>query len=157
MTRNLRVYVKGPISKLLPDFEGKVGFNTCPKGQERRSLMRGTKRVLLFALIALLFAVSVTAQNEHMLPLEKNIKSGLTVIRYDNIAYRINSRTSLNLTFERIDERYVGLSARPIAGSPVQPYYEFSIQWSGFSANLLDFSAPGGTYTLDTETGYAEK
>jgi hypothetical protein len=119
--------------------------------------MRGSKRVLVCVLTALLVTVSVAAQNEYMMPLERNIKPGLIVIKYDDIAYRICSRTSLNLTFEKVNDRYVQLSARPIAGAPILPYYDFSIQWGDFPASILSFTPPGGTYTLDTETGYAEK
>lgn len=120
--------------------------------------MRGSMRMFLFVLMVLLVTMTVSAQEERMLFMEKTIKPGQTIVKYDNVVYRIFSRTSLSLTFSRIDNRYVRLHAEPAAGTGYQPYYEFSIQWSSFPANLLDFSSPGGgTYTLDTETGYAEK
>jgi hypothetical protein len=125
---------------------------------ERRSLMKGSARVILLVLAVLIFTGSVWAQEENMLPVNKVARSGQTVIKYDGIAYRITSRITLRLTFNKIDDRYVQLKAQPIGGTDVQPFYEFTIQWGLFPANMLTFdSGDGGTYTLDTETGYAEK
>lgn len=119
--------------------------------------MKGIARVLpLVIAILLLSAVLVPAQ-DYVMPVDKTVRSGYSVIEFDGIDYRVFTPVQCLFTFSKIDDRYHSLAIRPAKPGPV-PYIEITIQWSVFPTIPLDIdTADGNDYELDTESGYAEK
>ena len=119
--------------------------------------MKGSTRILLGALV-LIFILSAfaAAREEYARPIVKIVKVGHSVVRYDRISYHFRSTVSLSVTFDKIDDRYVELELKPVDFAV--PTIAVSLWWGDFPVNSLDLEQGGSnTWTLDTETGYAEK
>ena len=119
--------------------------------------MRGSTKIVLGALV-LIFVLSAfaTAADRYARPIVEILKIGHTVVRFNSISYHFRSPVDLTVTFEKIDERYVELEVKPIDYSI--PTIDVSLWWDGFPVNSLGIEQGGdNTWTLDTETGYAEK
>lgn len=119
--------------------------------------MKGSTRVLLGALM-IIFALSsvASAKDEYVMPVEKTLKDGTNVVRYDGISYHFSSISNISVTFDRIDDRYVELRIKTI--DLYVPTVAVSIWWGDFPVNILDIEVGGyNLWVLDTETGYAEK
>lgn len=120
--------------------------------------MKGSVRIILSVALALLVLTAALQAQELMLPrLVKTIGPGHSYVRYGSVVYHIYTQIEISLAFEKIDARYTRLVVRPLKTGPT-PFCELTIQWGSFPANLLSFGGvDGGTWTLDAETGYAEK
>lgn len=119
--------------------------------------MKGSTKIVLGVLV-LIFVLSTfaTASDYYARPVIRILKVGHTVIRYDNIAYHFRSPISIVVTFDKIDDRYVELEVKPI--DIAIPTIGVSLWWEDFPVNSLGIEAGGdNSWTLDTETGYAEK
>jgi hypothetical protein len=120
--------------------------------------MRGGTIMLALAALLLLFSVSpLRAQDPYYKPLDRTIGSGVSVIKFDDIAYRFTADASFSLRIERIDTNHIRVFIKPVKQEP-RPYYEVGVQWGNFGGIVLDFTSPDGdSFTFNTETGYAEK
>ena len=119
--------------------------------------MKGSTKIVLGALV-LIFLLSAVASGmeEYARPVVRILKVGHTVIRYDKIAYHFRSPVSISVTFDKIDDRYVELTIKPV--DFVIPTIDLSLWWDNFPVNSLGLVEGGdNSWTLDTETGYAEK
>jgi hypothetical protein len=119
--------------------------------------MKGSTKIVLGAL-ALIFLLSavVSAEEPYARPIVQIVKTGHTVVRFDRISYHFSSPVSISVTFEKIDDRYVELYVKPI--DYAIPTISVSLWWGDFPVNSLGLVEGGdNTWTLDTETGYAEK
>ena len=119
--------------------------------------MKGSTKFVLGALVLVfLLSTVVSAGEDYARPVVQLLKVGHTVVRFDKIAYHFRSPASLTITLEKIDDRYVELTIKPI--DYAIPTVDVSLWWDFFPANLLGLETGGeNTWTLDTETGYAEK
>jgi hypothetical protein len=126
---------------------------------ERRFSMKRIATVVSILIAILMLSEMLVGADECMLPVDKTVSSGYSVITFDGITYRIYSQTRLHLTFTKLNDRYHGLTVRPLKLGPIPMWdQEFTVQWNPFPATLLELdSAEGNDYELDTETGYAEK
>ena len=119
--------------------------------------MKGIARGLVLMVAILLLSVVLAPAEECGMPVDKTVAPGFSIVYFDNIAYRIFSPTSCELTFTVIDSRYHALTVRPLKLGPI-PYIEISIQWGDFPPVPLGLESGGSNdFELDTETGYAEK
>jgi len=119
--------------------------------------MKGSTKIVLGAL-ALVFLLSAfaSAMDEYAIPIVKIVKIGHTVVRYEGIAYHFRSPISISVTFDSIDDTHVELLIKPIDNYVATT--TVSLWWGDFPINSLDVDQGGdNTWTLDTETGYAEK
>lgn len=122
-------------------------------------MVKGSKWILGIVAFALCLSFAVFAQDqyEYALPLEKTIGPGHVVVEYDKIAYNFYSDDEFFIRMERIDDGHVKLYVKPQKIS-VQIYCELSVQWGPFEPVTLQVnSSDGNSFTLGTETGYAEK
>ncbi len=119
--------------------------------------MRGSRAILALAALALILgATALWAQDPYAMPLDRAIDPGRTSIKYDNHIYTFIAESKLNVHLEKVDAKRVKLVIRPL--TQVTPYEEISLQWGSFSAIALSLDATGGgTFILNSETGYAEK
>jgi len=119
--------------------------------------MKGSTKIVLGALVLIfLLSAVVSAKEEYARPVIKVLKVGHTIVRFDKIAYHFRSPTSITVTFERIDDRYVELVFKPV--DYAIPTMDVSLWWGDFPVNSLGLVDGGdNSWTLDTETGYAEK
>jgi hypothetical protein len=79
-----------------------------------------------------------------------------SVIRYETIAYTFYTPVALNVRFETVDANRVKLTVQPATAIPYS--CNVSVQWLAFPPVMLDIEGGGsGSFTLNTETGYAEK
>jgi hypothetical protein len=119
--------------------------------------MKGSTRVVVGALVLIfLLSAFATAREDYARPVIKILKVGHTVIRYDGIAYHFRSPVPISITLDRIDERYVELEVKPV--DYAIPTIAVSLWWEDFPINSLGIETGGdNSWTLDTETGYAEK
>ena len=119
--------------------------------------MRGSRAILaLAALVLVLGATALWAQESYSIPLDRSINAGRTTVKYDNHIYIFVSENVHNVRFERIDQKRVMLTIKP--ATQVTPHEEISLQWGNFLALTLALDSSGGdTFILNTETGYAEK
>ncbi len=119
--------------------------------------MKGSMKIVLGAL-ALIFLLSTiaAARDIYALPIVKIVKTGHTDIKFDKILYHFSSPVSLTVTFDKIDDRFVEIEVKPT--DFLTPTIAVSLWWGDFPVNSLGLEAGGdNTWTLDTETGYAEK
>ena len=119
--------------------------------------MRGSRAILaLAALVLVLGTTALCAQETYSMPLDRSIYVGRTTVKYDNHVYVFISERTHNVRFEEIDQKRVSLTIKPAV--QVTPYEEISLQWGVFPAVTLSLDASGGgTFILNSETGYAEK
>jgi hypothetical protein len=130
-------------------------------GERRYCGMKGSKWI--FACLVLMFcltAVSARAEEVNAWTITKaaattSVIPPAGIVRFDAVLYNFQTGVPLNVSFERIDASRVKLRVRPLTPSP---YCIISIQWGGFPACYLDLYGDGtSSFTLNTETGYAEK
>jgi hypothetical protein len=119
--------------------------------------MRGSRAILaLAALVLVLGATALCAQETYAMPLDRSINPVRTAIKYDTIIYTFICANPYNVRLEKIDAKRVRLTVKPL--DLVTPYQEISLQWGSFPAMTLSIDSGGGdTFILNTETGYAEK
>ncbi len=119
--------------------------------------MKGIARVLPLAIAILLLSAVLVPADEYVMPVDKTVRSGYSVIEFDGINYRVYTPVKCRFIFSKIDDRYHALAIRPVRLDPV-PYIEITIQWNVFPTVPLGLdSADGNDFELDTESGYAEK
>jgi hypothetical protein len=119
--------------------------------------MRGSRAILaLAALVLVLGATTLWAQDPCALSLDRSISPGRTAIKFDTHIYTFVSESSFSVRFEKIDAKRVMLTIKP--ATQVTPHQEISLQWGNFLVVTLSLDSSGGdTFILNTETGYAEK
>ena len=119
--------------------------------------MRGSTAILaLAALVLILGATSLWAQDTYALPLDHSINPGRTLIKFDTRIYTFTSESTFTAHFEKIDATRVKVTIKPV--NQVAPHEEVYVQWGTFlAAPLLIDSSGGDTFILHSETGYAEK
>lgn len=119
--------------------------------------MKGSIRVLPLVILLVIVLTTLVVADEYMLAPTKTISTGTGVVKFDGIVYRFFTERSVNVTFSRIDYRWVRLQIKPI-DNLVLPYCDVTVQWLTFPPVDLPLGAAGtNDYSLDTETGYAEK
>jgi hypothetical protein len=120
--------------------------------------MKGSMLVLALMALVLIFGVSTLwAQDEYCRPLDKTLRPGVTTITFDDIIYHFTTISSVSIRLEKLDDAHVRANIKPVKQEP-RPYYEIGVQWGTFPGITVDVTGPdGGSYTFDTETGYAEK
>jgi hypothetical protein len=127
---------------------------------ERRSLMRGSSKILV-ALVAvvILAATFAHAEDELGLPTDKTAGTAYNLVRFDGVVYRIFTEIPCELHFSRIDDEHHLLTVKPIVDKvTVTPFCDVQIQWGLFSPLILGLEIGGtNSWILGTETGYAEK
>jgi hypothetical protein len=125
---------------------------------ERRSLMRGSSKILM-ALVAMMILAApfARAQDDLALPTDKTSGTTYKLVRFDGVVYRIFAEVPCELYFQKVDSCHHRFYAKPVADT-VTPFCEVSVQWGSFPTVSL-FLETGGTnsWILGTETGYAEK
>lgn len=119
--------------------------------------MKGSTKIVLGALVLIfLLSAGVSALEDYARPVVQILKSGHDVVRFERIAYHFRTTVGVTVIFEKIDDRYVELVVKPI--DFVLPIIDISLWWDDFPVNSLGLVAGGdNSWTLDTETGYAEK
>ena len=120
--------------------------------------MKGSAKILLAAL-ALIFLLTTIAETQEIyaLPVVKILKAGHSVVKYDKVLYHFKTPEEISVTFETIDDRYIELTVKQ-TDEIMLPYMEVNLWWEDFPVNTLILGAGGSnTWTLDSETGYAEK
>jgi hypothetical protein len=118
--------------------------------------MKGSKWILAMVIVALLLAASpVWAQDPYAKPLDTIIKSGSTVIKYQGTAYNFCAQGTYSIVLEKVDAVHIKLTIRLIK-TEVTPH--LAVQWGPFQqADLGSPTTDPETFTLNSETGYAEK
>ena len=122
--------------------------------------MKGCWRTTSLAVVLLLLvATTVSAQQEYAEALDKAISPGYSSVSFEGTVYRFFSSCDFVVTFESVDSEHVQLHVRPLfKPGGVLPYYALSVQWGSNPAALLLLDESGsGSFTLGSETGYAEK
>jgi hypothetical protein len=121
--------------------------------------MKGSTKIVLGALVLiLLLGGVVTAKDEYSIaiPIVKIVKIGHTVVRYDGISYHFSSPVALNVTLDKVDDTHVELYIKTV--DTYIPTMTVGLWWDDFPINSLELDMGGeNSWTLDTETGYAEK
>jgi hypothetical protein len=118
--------------------------------------MKGSKWILALATVAIFLAASpVWAQDQYAMPLDRIITTGHTPVKFQNIAYDFGVQGTFSIRLERLDSSHVKLTVKLIKPD-VQPHV--TVQWGTFQQADLGAPGPAGdTFTLNSETGYAEK
>lgn len=119
--------------------------------------MKGSRAVLaLIAIVLMLGTASLWAQEQNSVPVDKVLTSGRMTIRFDTRVYTFTAETTLSVRFEKLDATHVKLTATPI--STAKPVVQATVQWDLFPPVGLQLeSSASNSFTLNTETGYAEK
>ena len=121
--------------------------------------MRGSTKIVLGVIVfILLLGGAVTAKDDYSIaiPIVKIVKIGHTVVRYEGISYHFSSPVTLNVTLDKIDDTHVELDIKTV--DTYVPTMSIGLWWGDFPINSLELEMGGdNTWTLDTETGYAEK
>ena len=120
--------------------------------------MKGSRAIFALAAIVLILGASTLwAQNEYSKPLDKTINPGRATVKYDVYIYTFQSDNYLEVTLQKIDRTHVKLNVKQI--SEVKPNESVFVEWGGFGMQELDLggSPNGDTFILNTESGYAEK
>jgi hypothetical protein len=124
--------------------------------------MKGSRSILaLLAVILVLAAVAVSAQDSYMMTVDKSSPATSVVpptssVKYERILYTFMTPVALNVRFETVDANRVKLTVQPATAIPYS--CNVSVQWLAFPPVMLDIEGGGsGSFMLNTETGYAEK
>ena len=118
--------------------------------------MKGRARILL-CVVALVLILSVLAESQviYRVPLDRLLRPGASVVKYDRTAYHFYNNEPITITLTKLDSRYTELKIDIIG--PV-PTTIVSLYWDSSFINMLGVESGGdNTWTLDSETGYAEK
>lgn len=120
--------------------------------------MRGSARILLAAsVLIILLGVVVEASEEYALPVVKILKTGHSVVKYEGISYHFKTPEPIVVTLEAVDDQHVELVIKQTS-EIMLPYMVVSLWWDDFPVNTLAIGMGGdNSWTLDSETGYAEK
>ncbi len=119
--------------------------------------MKGRARILLCVVALVLIWTSLSAgQKIYELPtIEKLLRPGSTVVKYNRTAYNFYNNEPIAITLTKLDDRYTELKVDLV--TPV-PTAIVTLGWDYFPFNTLTITSGGdNTWTLDSETGYAEK
>jgi hypothetical protein len=105
----------------------------------------------------MLLATIVFAEEQYGIPLNKSISPGRTAVKYEETIFQFNTQGNFQATFQRLDDQHVRVFVKPVEEEN-QPYSDIVLQWGSFPPVILSVGSPGGEgFTLNTETGYAEK
>ena len=118
------------------------------------------KGVLLTLTAVLLIGVAMplAADDERALSTDKTVQSGLSIIRFDGVAYRILAQDRVAISFDSVDDVRVMMAVKPVSITQPTMMCQISVQWGVFPPISLSIDGGGGSYfILNTETGYAEK
>jgi len=120
--------------------------------------MRGIRIVLLIAaVVSVLAATHASAEDPLGIPVSKDTRPGVTVVKFDGVTYRINTLGHFYLFFQKIDQEHHRVFIIPALGEPM-PYDPLLFQWDDFPPVILELlEGDGNTWLLGVETGYAEK
>jgi hypothetical protein len=118
--------------------------------------MKGRARILLFVMVLIMAWSAVSAgQRIFQMELDKLLRPGLSIVKYNRTAYHFYNNDPVAITMTSLDDRYVELKMDLIG--PV-PTTIVTLYWDSYPINSLSVEAGGNnTWTLDSETGYAEK
>jgi len=118
--------------------------------------MKGSRAVLVLAAVVLVLgATAIWAQEQYATPITKVISPGRATIVYDADAFTFLTDEYLVVTFEKLGEARVKFTV----GRLVRCYQveEISVNWGGYPPVGLLLGSSGDSFILNTETGYAEK
>ena len=118
--------------------------------------MKGRARILL-CVVALVFIWSGLALGHRIfLPtMDKLLRPGLSTVRYDRTAYHFYNNEPIAITLTKLDDRFTELKMDVVGPLPTTIVI---LYWDSFMFNALTIDSGGdNTWTLDSETGYAEK
>ncbi|UCF03995.1 MAG: hypothetical protein JSV33_08520 [bacterium] len=119
--------------------------------------MKGSLRSLSLIVLLILVLATIVVADEYVIPVTETIRTGSLTIRFDGINYRFATDRIVTVTLSKIDDRWVRCHIKPVGGG-VLPFCEVVAQWYNFPPVSLPLGAgDGNDYSLDTETGYAEK
>ena len=119
--------------------------------------MKGRARILL-CVVALVFIWGVFSAGQiiYQLPtMDKLLRPGVSTVKYDRTAYYFYNNEPIAITLTKLDDRFIELKMDVVG--PV-PTTVVNLWWDAFPFNTLTIDSGGdNTWTLDSETGYAEK
>ena len=119
--------------------------------------MKGTGWLLALTAVLLIGVAVPAAADECALAIDKTVASGVSLVRFDGITYRIFTDKPIAVAFDRVDNVRVQLTVKPIFVQPTM-MCEVAVQWGCFPPLVLSLDGGGGSsFLLNTETGYAEK
>lgn len=120
--------------------------------------MRGSSKILMALVAVMILAAPFARAGDNLgLPTDKTSGATYTLVRFDDVDYRIVTEVSCDLFFQKIDEEHHLLSIKTVPDG-VMPYCEVVVQWGMFPPVTLGLEAGGtNSWILGTETGYAEK
>ena len=119
--------------------------------------MKGRARILLCVLALVLICSALSAgQKIYQLPtMEKLLRPGSSTVKYDRTAYCFYNNEPIAITFTKLNDQYTELKVEVVG--PV-PTTIVTLWWDAYPFNTLTVDSGGdNTWTLDSETGYAEK
>jgi hypothetical protein len=147
----------GLVARVCLPVMGRVRGRIPPTRGERRFFMKGSLRGLSLVALLILILATIVVADEYVMPVTKTVRTGSLTIRFDGINYQFNTDRIVTITLSKLDDRWVRCHIKPIGGG-VLPFCEVSAQWNAFPPVSLPLgSGDGNDYSLDTETGYAEK
>jgi hypothetical protein len=118
--------------------------------------MKGRARILL-CVVVLVFIWSVLAASQiiYKVPLDRLLRPGVSIVKYDRTAYYFYNNEPITVTLTKIDIRYTELKVSVVGPIPTTIV---TLYWDSSPLNFLTIESGGdNTWTLDSETGYAEK
>jgi len=120
--------------------------------------MRGIKIILLTVAVAsILAATHASAEDPLGIPVSKETRPGVTVVKFDEVTYRINTLGHFYLFFQKVDQEHHRLIIIPSLLEPT-PYDPVLLQWDNFPPVILEvLGGDNNSWLLGVETGYAEK
>ncbi len=120
--------------------------------------MKGSRVILgLAALLLIVGASTLRAQDDYCMPLTKVVSPGITAVKYNSITFTFCSEDYFNVMFKKLDQAHVSVYIKPVKQGPA-PYCEVVVQCGTFPGAEVQVGWPDGeTYIFNTETGYAEK
>jgi hypothetical protein len=124
---------------------------------ERRSLMRGSIKILLALIAVVMLAAPFARAGDLGLPTDKTASSSFRLVYFEGVTYRIVTEIPCEVHFSKVDENHHRLVVLPLTDG-VTPFCDVMVQWGNFPYLTLGlFSGGANTWILGTETGYAEK
>jgi hypothetical protein len=138
-------------------------LKVLPRGRERRLLrMKGSRWIFAFLVLALCLGSSAAwAEDECAISIDKasatttNVIPPTGLVRHASVLYIFRTAVPLSVALETVDASHVKVTMKP---TKYTPYCSVSIQWDCFPPCYFDLVGDGtSSFTLNTETGYAEK
>jgi hypothetical protein len=125
--------------------------------------MKVLPKILLSSLLILLMLIPLTAVSEQLpLPLDKNLRPGVTVIDYMGQSLRFTTDVPLQVRLMPLDETRIKLQFRTPSGhdgSASGATLNLVIFWDNWGSDIYSGSPPADweTEILLTESGFTEK